>query len=147
MKPKNKDVIEQIQGLKDNSSSDLSNQKLTSLDFQDRNFTGSDMTGANFMMSNLAGCDFTNCNLTDVNFLHANLALSIFEGAQRNKNQILKFASITCDGKSAYGFLCQGKDKKIVYVNEGNKLEVEYKQSNASDLGMMLYQLLMNGKS
>lgn len=145
MKKKNKDVVQQILDLENNSSSDLTKQKLSSLDLQDKNFTGSDCTDASFMMSNLAGCDFSGCNLTGANFLNANLSKVTFEGAQRNGHQIIKFASIVTSGKSAYGFLCQDKDRKIAYINEGNLPESEYKQGNASDFGRMLYQLLING--
>ncbi|MCK5615497.1 pentapeptide repeat-containing protein, partial [Candidatus Pacearchaeota archaeon] len=111
---------------------------------QDKNFTGSDCEDANFMISNLAGCDFTNCNLTGANFLMSNLSMATFEGANRNSHQILKFASILSDNKNAYGFLCQKKDSKIVYITEGNAKEYEWKQSTATDLGRMIYQLLVN---
>jgi uncharacterized protein YjbI with pentapeptide repeats len=95
-------------------------------------------------MSNLAGCDFTNCNLTDTDFLFSNTNHIIFTGAHRNGAQILKHAFINVEDKSGYAFLCQKKDRKIVYINEGNIKESEYKQSNATFIGRILYQLLMS---
>lgn len=142
---KDKDVINQILDLENNSGSDLKGQKLSSLDLQDKDFSSSDLTDVSFMMSNLKGCDFSNCNLTGVNFLYSNLSFAIFEGAHRNGNQILKHASIVTDEISAYGFLCLKNGKtKTVYINEGNKPETEYKQSTVSDIGVALYQLLIN---
>lgn len=142
---KNKDVIQTILDLSNNTASNLDDQKLSSLDLQDKDFSGSSFKNANLRMSNLAGCDFSNCELTGTNFLFSNLSKCIFSGAKRNGKQIIKHASIINGGKAAYGFLCQDKSRKHAYINEMNLPETEYNQGKATDLGRMLYQLLING--
>jgi len=140
---KDKEVIQKILDLENNSSSNLKGKKLSSLDLQDRNFTGSDCTDTNFSISNLAGCNFTNCNLTGANFLNANLSYANFTGAHRNKLQIINFVSVISDNKAAYGFLCKRKDAKIALITDGNIDEYEWKQAGASAMGTMIYQLLV----
>ena len=143
MAEKDKKLIEQILKNRSNTGLDFTGQNLSGLDLQGKDFTSSSFENAKFTNSNLAWCNLSGCNITGADFTNSNLANVNFEGAQINSKQILNQASILIGEKHCYGFLCViDKDRKTIFVNENGK-ESEYKQSNATFIGRILYQLLM----
>ncbi len=145
MAEKDKKLIEKILKDRNNTSKDFTGQNLSGLDLQGKDFTSSSFEQAKLTNSNLAWCNFTGCNITGSDLTNSNLANVNFEGAQINSKQILNHASISIGEKHHYGFLCAvDKERKTVFVNENGK-ESEYKQSSATFIGRILYQLLITG--
>ena len=58
----------------------------------------------------------------------------------------MKHASISLGDESYYAFLCQGKSGIVVLINDPGVKEYEFKMGKSSQMGALLYNLLMNGK-
>lgn len=143
MAEKDKKLIEKILKNRSHTGEDFTGQNLSGLDLQGKDFTGASFEKAKLKNSNLAWCNFSGCNITGSDFTNSNLSNVNFTGSQINYKQIINHASILIGEKFCYGFLCViDKDRKTIFVNENGK-ESEYKQSEATFMARVLYQLLM----
>jgi uncharacterized protein YjbI with pentapeptide repeats len=141
---KDKKLIDKLKKSDKHSGSELSGQILFNLDLSYKDFSKSDLSGANLTGTNLSFCDLTSTDLTDTNLEGSHLRNTKLDGAKRAGKQILKYASITVGDKYYYGFLCKGEYGQTVLINEPGKKEYEFKRGNASQMGAILYNFLVN---
>lgn len=141
---KDKKLIDKLKKSDKHSGSDLNGQILFNLDLSNKDFSKSDLSGSNLSGSNLSFCDLTSTDLSGTNLEGSHLRNAKIEGAKRAGMQILKHASISVADKYYYGFLCKGEYGQTVLINEPGKAEYEFKRGNASQMGAILYNFLVN---
>lgn len=141
---KDRKLIDKLKKSDKHSGSNLAGQILFNLDLSNKDFSKSDLSGANLSGSNLSFCDFTSTDLSGANLEGSHLRNAKLEGAKRAGKQILKHAVINVADKYYYGFLCKGEYGQTVLINEPGKSEYEFKRGNASQMGAILYNFLVN---
>ncbi len=142
---KDKKLIDKLSKSDRHSGSDLSGHQLFGLDLSNKDFSKSDLSGANLSGSNLSFSDFSSSDLSGANLEGAHLRNAKIKGAMRDGKQIMKHASISVEDEYYYAFLCKGQNGQVVLINEPNKKEYEFKRGNASQMGALLYNFLVNG--
>jgi len=141
---KKKDLVKKLKESDKHAGSNLSGEMLSALDLSGKDFSKCDLSGANLFGANLSGCNFSSSDLTDTKLEGAHLRNCDFTGARRNGKQILKAVTIGMGEDQHYGFLCEDQTGKKVLVNESSKPEYEFRAAGATDIGAMIYNLLVN---
>lgn len=139
---KNEKLIIKIIESDKTQGKDYRGENLRNSDFSKKDFSKSSFAGSNLSGCNLRSCDLNNVDFTNTNLEGALLKGADMTGAKRGDYQILDYATITHRDNNYYAFLCQGKNGKVVLINEPNTPEYEFMMGKASHYGNLLYNLL-----